>query len=203
MVRIKICGITNAADVRAAAAVGADAIGLVFYRKSPRVLDAARTQEILTALPPFITSVGLFVNADTAEVAATLQWCPLDVLQFHGDESPSFCRNFGRPYIKVLRVTAAQDLRPVVDAYHDAQGLLLDCAAPGVWGGSGQSFDWWQLPDLGKPWILAGGLNAGNVAEAIAIAQPYAVDVSSGVELSPGRKDHDKMAQFVARVRSI
>ncbi|MEB8534884.1 phosphoribosylanthranilate isomerase [Acidithiobacillus ferriphilus] len=201
MVRIKICGITNAADARAAAAVGADAIGLVFYRKSPRALDAARTQDVLTALPPFITRVGLFVNADAAEVAATLQQYPLDVLQFHGDESPSFCRSFDRPYIKVVRVTAAQDLRPAVDAYHDAQGLLLDCAVPGVWGGSGQSFDWWRLSDLGKPWILAGGLNAGNVAEAIAIARPYAVDVSSGVEMSPGRKDHDKMAQFVARVR--
>ena len=134
MVRIKICGITNAEDARAAAAVGADAIGMVFYHKSPRALDAGRTQEVLTALPPFITRVGLFVNADAAEVTATLQQCPLDVLQFHGDESPSFCRKFDRPYIKVLRVTAAQDLRPVVDAYHDAQGLLLDCAAPGVWG---------------------------------------------------------------------
>ena len=201
MVRIKICGITNTEDARAAAAAGADAVGLVFYHSSPRALDAVRARKILAALPPFVTRVGLFVNAEAAEVASTLQQCPLDVLQFHGDESPSLCRGFGRPYIKVLRVTAAQDLRPAVDAYHDAQGLLLDCAAPGVWGGSGRSFDWWRLPDLGKSLILAGGLHAENVAEAIAIARPYAVDVSSGVELSPGRKDHDKMARFVARVR--
>ena len=202
MVRIKICGITNAEDARAAAAVGVDAVGLVFYRSSPRALDAVRARKILAALPPFVTCVGLFVNAEAAEVASTLHQCPLDVLQFHGHESPSFCRGFGRPYIKVLRVTAEQDLRPVVDAYHDAQGLLLDCAAPGAWGGSGRSFDWWRLPDLDKPLILAGGLHAENVAEAIAIARPYAVDVSSGVELSPGRKDHDKMTRFATRVRA-
>ena len=201
MVRIKICGITNVEDARAAASIGADAVGVVFYDKSPRAVNPVRAQEILTALPPFVTRVGLFVNAPAATVIATTQQCFLDVLQFHGEETPAFCRDFGRPYIKVLRVTAAVDLQPLVEAYHDAQGLLLDCASPGVWGGSGRSFDWWRLPELGKAWILAGGLDAENVAGAIAIAQPYAVDVSSGVERSPGRKDHDKMARFMAQVR--
>jgi phosphoribosylanthranilate isomerase len=150
-----------------------------------------------------VSSVGLFVNADPASIESVLDDCPLDTLQFHGDETPDFCRRFGRPYLKVLRVSGEEDLRRPVDDYFDAQGLLLDCAVAGHWGGSGQSFAWWKLPDLGKPLILAGGLRADNVQEAIRVACPYAVDVSSGVEQSPGIKDHDKMVQFMAQLQGF
>ncbi|MBU2739355.1 phosphoribosylanthranilate isomerase [Acidithiobacillus concretivorus] len=203
MIRAKICGITHVDDAVAAARVGADAVGLVFYEKSPRAVSVSRAREILQALPPFVSSVGLFVNADPATIERVLDGCPLDTLQFHGDEPPDFCRRFGRPYLKVLRVSGEEDLRRPVDDYFDAQGLLLDCAVAGHWGGSGQSFAWWKLPDLGKPLILAGGLRADNVQEAIRVACPYAVDVSSGVEQSPGIKDHDKMGQFMAQLQGF
>ncbi|PKY10494.1 N-(5'-phosphoribosyl)anthranilate isomerase [Acidithiobacillus marinus] len=203
MVRVKICGLTQADDVRAAARAGADAIGLVFYEKSPRAVSITQARKMLQALPPFVSSVGLFVNADPARVEQVLEHCPLDILQFHGDETPEFCRRFGRSYLKVLRVTGETDLRHPLDDYHDAQGLLLDCAVPGQWGGSGQRFAWWRLPELDKPLILAGGLQADNVQEAVRIAQPYGVDVSSGVERSPGSKDHDKMAEFMARLQGL
>ncbi|WP_414039503.1 phosphoribosylanthranilate isomerase [Acidithiobacillus sp. M4-SHS-6] len=203
MVRVKICGITQVDDAKAAARLGADAIGLVFYEKSPRAVTISQAQMMLQALPPFVSSVGLFVNADPAHVEQVLEHCPLDILQFHGDESPEFCRRFGRPYLKVLRVSGETDLRRPVDDYADAQGLLLDCAVPGQWGGSGRSFAWWALPELGKPLILAGGLHADNIREAVRVAQPYGVDVSSGVERSPGSKDHDKMAEFMARLQGL
>ena len=203
MVRSKICGITHAEDAKAAARAGADAIGLVFYEKSTRCVKIAQAQQILQVVPPFVGVVGLFVNADPAAIHAVLEACALDILQFHGDETPAFCRSFGRPYLKALRVTGNEDLRAPVDAYYDAQGLLLDCAVPGHWGGTGQSFPWWCLPDVGKPLILAGGLRPDNVQEAVQIAQPYAVDVSSGVEQSPGIKDHDKMLQFVALLKGF
>ena len=203
MVRVKICGLTQVEDVRAAARAGADAIGLVFYEKSPRVVSIDQARKMLQALPPFVSSVGLFVNADPARVEQVLENCPLDILQFHGDETPEFCRRFGRPYLKVLRVSGETDLRRPLDDYGDAQGLLLDCAVPGQWGGSGQRFAWWRLPELGKPLILAGGLQAENVQEAVRIAQPYGVDVSSGVERSPGCKDHGRMAEFIARLQGL
>ena len=203
MIRAKICGITHVGDALAAARVGADAIGLVFYEKSPRAVSVSQAREILQALPPFVSSVGLFVNADPAGIERVLDDCPLDTLQFHGDETPDFCRRFGRPYLKALRVSGEEDLRRPVDDYFDAQGLLLDCAVAGHWGGSGQSFVWWKLPDLGKPLILAGGLRADNVQEAIRVACPYAVDVSSGVEQSPGIKDHDRMVQFMAQLQGF
>ncbi len=203
MVRAKICGITNADDARAAARAGAHAIGLVFYDKSPRAVSISQAKNIVQALPPFVSVVGLFVNASSATVATVLENCALDVLQFHGDETPEFCRGFTRPYLKVIRVKGKEDLRRPVDDYFDAQGLLLDCAVSGQWGGSGQSFAWWKLPDLGKSLILAGGLNADNVRTAIDMAHPYAVDVSSGVERSPGIKDHDKMVRFMAQLQGL
>ncbi|MHB1530595.1 phosphoribosylanthranilate isomerase [Acidithiobacillus sp.] len=202
MVRIKICGITTIDDALAAAEAGTDAIGLVFYPPSPRAVAVEVAAAIMAALPPFVTSVGLFVNAQRSWVEAVLQSCPLDLLQFHGDEAAADCSGFGRPYIKVVRVTGEEDLRPQLRAHPSARGFLLDRAAPQLWGGSGETFSWWPLPKLDKPLILAGGLSPDNVAEAIAITRPYAVDVSSGVEASPGRKDHGKMRDFVARARA-
>lgn len=202
MVRIKICGITMMDDALAAAEAGADAIGLVFYPPSPRAIGVEAAAAILAALPPFVSTVGLFVNAQRSWVEKVLQSCPLDLLQFHGDEIAANCSGFGRPYIKALRVLGEEDLRPRLRAHPDARGFLLDRAVPQLWGGSGETFSWWRLPALDKPLILAGGLSPDNVAEAIAITRPYAVDVSSGVEASPGRKDHGKMRDFVARVRA-
>jgi phosphoribosylanthranilate isomerase len=189
-------------DALAAAEAGADAIGLVFYPPSPRAIGVAAAAGILAALPPFVSTVGLFVNAQRSWVEEVLQSCPLDFLQFHGDETAADCSGFGRPYIKALRVLGEEDLRPKLRTHPDARGFLLDRAAPRLWGGSGESFSWWPLPTLDKPLILAGGLSPDNVAEAIAVTRPYAVDVSSGVEASPGRKDHGKMRDFVARVRA-
>ncbi|MDD3760515.1 MAG: phosphoribosylanthranilate isomerase [Acidithiobacillus sp.] len=202
-VRVKICGITTPDDARLAAAVGADAIGLVFYPPSPRNVTIVTAQQILAAVPPFVTRVGLFVNPQRAWVEEVLAACALDMLQFHGDEEPEFCVGFQRPYLKVLRVSGQCDLRPWRDRYSTAQGLLLDKRDTQVFGGSGRSFTWWRLPqDLGMPLILAGGLQPDNVATAIDLARPYAVDVSSGVEISPGRKDRGKMEGFIAQARA-
>ncbi len=202
MLRVKICGICSPADARAVAASGADAMGLVFFPESPRNVTPERAGEILDELPPFVTRVGLFVNPEPDQVEAVLKKCALDVLQFHGDESPELCRSFGRPYLKVVRVAGAVDLRPWQEHFADAQGLLVDRADAQVYGGSGRPFSWWPFPkDSAMPLILAGGLHAGNVVQAVRIARPYAVDVSSGVEISPGCKDHGKMAEFVVRAR--
>jgi phosphoribosylanthranilate isomerase len=201
MVRVKICGITSVEDALAAAAAGADAIGLVFYPPSPRNVGVATAREILAALPPFVSRVGLFVNPEAVWVDQVLARCPLDVLQFHGDEPADFCASFSRPYLKALRLCGPCDLRPWQEQYASAQGLLLDKRDERVFGGSGQSFTWWHLPQESPALILAGGLTAENVATAVAIAQPYAVDVSSGVEISPGRKDRGKMERFVAQAR--
>ena len=204
VVRSKICGITRIEDARLAVAAGADAIGLVFYAPSPRAVTVAQAREILAALPPFVTSVGLFVNAPRAEIEAVLREVPLDLLQFHGDETPQDCRDFGRPYIKALRVRPEDDINACCAHYADAAGILLDTFVPGVPGGTGERFDWSLVPaDAPLPLILAGGLDAGNVAEAIAQVRPYAVDVSGGVEASKGIKDATKVQSFVAAVRGI
>ncbi len=202
MLRVKICGIVSPADARAVAASGADALGLVFFPKSPRNVTPERAEEILDAVPPFVTRVGLFVNPEPGEVEAVLEKCALDVLQFHGDESPDLCRRFGRPYLKAVRVSGPTDLRPWQEHFADAQGLLVDRADAQVYGGSGRPFSWWPFPrDFATPLILAGGLHPGNVAEAVQIVRPYAVDVSSGVETFPGCKNPEKMAEFVVRAR--
>ncbi|MEB0207270.1 phosphoribosylanthranilate isomerase [Pseudomonas sp. CCC3.1] len=202
-VRSKICGITRIDDALAAVAAGADAIGFVFYAKSPRAVTAQQARAIIAALPPFVTTVGLFVNASACELNETLDAVPLDLLQFHGDETQEQCEGYHRPYIKALRVKAGDDIAAACNAYASASGILLDTYVEGVPGGTGLAFDWSLIPEgLSKPIILAGGLCAENVTQAIAQVRPYAVDVSGGVEKSKGIKDHDKIRAFMQAVRA-
>ena len=202
--RVKICGITRVQDALAAATCGADALGLVFYDKSPRYVTLQQAAQLATAMPPFITVVGLFVNASAQAVRGILQHVPLDLLQFHGEEEPDFCAQFGRPYLKAIRVKAGVDLLQCAARYKGAQGLLLDAHVEGTHGGTGASFDWTMIPpDLPLPVILSGGLHAGNVAQAIKQVRPYAVDVSSGVETGKGIKDATKVAAFINEVKQI
>ncbi|AAY36711.1 MULTISPECIES: phosphoribosylanthranilate isomerase [Pseudomonas] len=200
-VRSKICGITRIEDALAAAEAGADAIGLVFYPKSPRAVTVLQARAIIAALPPFITTVGLFVNASRCELNETLDAVALDMLQFHGDETPEECDGYHRPYVKALRVKAGDDIAGVCRTYRNARGVLLDTYVEGVPGGTGETFDWALIPDdLDKPVILAGGLTSANVAQAIAQVRPYAVDVSGGVEKSKGIKDREKILAFMSAV---
>ncbi|AKF45137.1 phosphoribosylanthranilate isomerase [Pseudomonas fragariae (ex Marin et al. 2024)] len=200
-VRSKICGITRIEDALAAAEAGADAIGLVFYPKSPRAVTVLQARAIIAALPPFITTVGLFVNASRCELNETLDAVALDMLQFHGDETPEECDGYHRPYVKALRVKAGDDIAGVCRTYRNARGVLLDTYVEGVPGGTGETFDWALIPDdLDKPVILAGGLTSANVAQAIAQIRPYAVDVSGGVEKSKGIKDREKILAFMSAV---
>ena len=201
--RIKICGLTRLEDLQVAIEAGADAIGLVFYPPSPRYVELAKAAELARAVPPFVTIVGLFVNATACELNETLDAVPLDLLQFHGDETPEQCEGYHRPWIKALRVKAGDDIAAACKAYARASGILLDTYVEGVPGGTGQAFDWSLIPQgLSKPIILAGGLSAGNVAQAIAQVRPYAVDVSGGVEKSKGIKDHDRIRAFMQAVRA-
>lgn len=201
-IRVKICGITRVEDALAAAAAGADAIGLVFYARSPRAVDVEQARAIIAALPPFVTTVGLFVDMARTELERLLASVPLDLLQFHGDESPEHCEGFNRPYIKALRVKAGDDIAARVDRYPGASGILLDTYVEGVPGGTGAAFDWSLVPQaLSKPVILAGGLHSDNVASAVARVRPYAVDVSGGVEASKGIKDAEKIGAFIRAAR--
>lgn len=201
-VRVKICGITRVEDALAAAAAGADAIGLVFYANSPRAVGIEQAQAIIAALPPFVTTVGLFVDIQRDELQRILASVPLDLLQFHGDESVEQCEGFGRPYIKALRVKAGDDIIAEVSRYPGASGILLDTYVEGVPGGTGKAFDWSLVPEkLSKPVILAGGLRPDNVAEAVRQVRPYAVDVSGGVEAGKGIKDAERVAAFIRAVR--
>jgi len=203
MTRVKICGITRVEDMLAAAQYGADAIGLVFYPGSPRHVSISQAAMIMRALPPFITSVGLFVNAEAQAINAILQDLPLALLQFHGEEPASFCRQFKRPYLKAVRVKPSLDLLQYAADYPDAQGLLLDTYVDGIAGGTGQTFDWDLIPaGLPLPVILSGGLTPDNVAAAIKHVQPWAVDVSSGVEAAKGIKDAAKIAAFMRGVKN-
>ena len=200
---VKICGITRPEDALAAARAGAHAIGLVFYAKSPRHVTPARAAEIIRVLPPFVTTVGLFVNATAEEVRAALAEAPVGLLQFHGDETPEFCRQFKRPYVKAVRVKAGVDLLQYAQDYHDAKALLLDAYVEGLHGGSGAAFDWSLIPrGLPLPVILSGGLTPENVTEAVRRVKPSAVDVSSGVESAKGIKDTQKVAAFIKGVRN-
>ncbi|MFA7944539.1 phosphoribosylanthranilate isomerase [Pseudomonas brenneri] len=202
-VRSKICGITRMEDALAAVEAGADAIGFVFYAKSPRAVTVQQARAIIAGLPPFVTTVGLFVNASACELNETLDAVPLDLLQFHGDESPEECAGYHRPYIKALRVKAGDDIAASCAAYAGASGILLDAYVEGIPGGTGEAFDWSLIPQgLSKPIILAGGLSADNVAQAIAQVRPYAVDVSGGVEQGKGIKDSGKIRAFMQAVRS-
>ena len=200
--RIKICGLTRLEDVRVAVEGGADAIGLVFYPPSPRFVDLAKAAELARTVPPFITIVGLFVNADPVVVRETLAAVPIHLLQFHGDEDEAYCCQFDRPYMKAARVRPGMDLVQYAADFPSAQAILLDAFVDGF-GGGGKVFDWSLIPPaLGKPLVLSGGLDAGNVGEAVARVQPAAVDVSSGVEAAKGIKDAGKIRAFCAAVRS-
>jgi phosphoribosylanthranilate isomerase len=200
---VKICGITRPEDALAAARAGAQAIGLVFYAKSPRYVTPARAAEIIRVLPPFVTTVGLFVDSTAEEVRAALAAAPVGLLQFHGDETPEFCRQFKRPYVKAVRVKAGVDLLQYAQDYHDAKALLLDAYVEGLHGGSGAAFDWSLIPrGLPLPVILSGGLTPENVTEAVRRVKPSAVDVSSGVESAKGIKDAQKIAAFIKGVRN-
>ena len=198
---VKICGISRVDDALAAARLGAHALGFVFYANSPRHVAPSRVAEIIAVLPPFVTTVGLFVNPDAGEVERVLAQVPLDLLQFHGEETPEFCARFGVPYIKAARVRAGLDLLQYARDYGAARGLLLDAFSDGVHGGTGTVFDWSLIPlELPRPVILSGGLAPDNVAEAIRRVRPWAVDVSSGVEARPGIKDPLKIAAFMKEV---
>lgn len=201
--RVKICGITRSQDALAAARAGADAIGLVFAPESPRRVTLAQAVAIAQALPPFVSTVALFVNAERAEVEAVLEGLRPDLLQFHGDETPEYCASFGVPYIKAVRIRPGLDLLQFEAAHGGARGLLLDAYHPQRHGGTGERFDWNLIPaGLTKPVILAGGLTPDNVAEAIRSVRPWAVDVSSGVEASPGIKDRAAIGRFIQEVRN-
>ncbi len=201
--RVKICGITRVEDGLAAAHFGADAIGLVFYAPSPRHVTVEQARVISRALPPFVTRVGLFVDATADEVYATIEAVGLEVLQFHGNEPAESCDAFARPYIKAVRMVAGVDLHAQQSNYPGAAALLLDAHVEHAPGGSGELFDWGRVPrDLEKPVILAGGLTPANVHDAIMQIRPFAVDVSSGVEKAPGIKDESKISEFMCAVRA-
>jgi len=197
--RVKICGFTRVEDVQTACALGVDAIGFVFYEPSPRAVTIEQARAALAYVPPFVSVVALFVNPTIDEVQAVLQALPaVSLLQFHGDESPEFCRQFGRAYIKAIPMREDVDLQQQAERFSDALGLLVDTYKPNVPGGSGESFDWHRVPrNLSKPIILAGGLTAGNVEKAITQVKPFAVDVSGGVEATKGIKDAQKMLLFI------
>ena len=202
--RVKICGITTADDARAAAAAGADAIGMLFWRQSERSVDPEGARAVATALPPFVSRVGVFVDPEPALVEAVLAAARLDLLQFHGAESEAACMRYGVPYMKAVSMRSGLDLEAFAAGYRGAQALLLDAYHPALPGGSGETFDWDLIPSgLGKPLVLAGGLHAGNVAEAIRRVRPHAVDVSGGVESRRGVKDAEKMRAFVKEVRRV
>lgn len=199
--RIKICGITRVEDARAAVELGADALGLVFYAPSPRNVSLEQAAAIARVIPPFITLVGLFVNAETRTIEQTLAAVPLQLLQFHGEEAAVDCNRFSRPYIKAARVRAGLDLVEYARGFPDARGLLLDAHVEG-YGGGGKTFDWALIPpELPLPIILSGGLNPANITEAVRRVRPWAVDVSSGVESAKGIKDARQIAEFIAGVK--
>lgn len=202
--RVKFCGITRPADARSAARLGVDAIGLVFYPPSPRAVQIEQARAIVAALPPFVSVVGLFVNAEPRAIREVLAAVPLHLLQFHGEETCSDCERYGVPYIKAVRMREGVDLQACAARYAGAAGLLVDAWRPDRWGGSGQTFEWSLIPSgIAKPLILAGGLTPANVADALRVVAPYGVDVSGGIESSGGVKDPVKMAAFVHEVNSV
>lgn len=201
-IRTKICGLTSVEDVQLALEAGADAIGLVFYPPSSRFVTAEQAAGLARAAGPFVTVTGLFVDASREEILAILDKVPLQLLQFHGNESAEFCESFQRPYIKALRMRPDMDVSAEIARYPSALAVLLDAWRPGVPGGTGEVFDWHRIPEnTGKPLILAGGLTPDNVALAAQVPGLYAVDVSGGVEQSPGRKDAEKIRLFINNAR--
>ena len=203
-IRTKICGITRPEDAAAAARLGADAVGLVFYPQSKRAVTPAQAAHIVAALPPFVSAVALFVNESADNIRAVLRQVPIDTIQFHGDEDDAFCRQFARPYLKAVRVRHAEDIRTASSRFPNARAILFDAYHPQAYGGTGQSFDWTLLARYtGKPWILAGGLTPENAAEAVRISGAAAVDVSGGVESAAGIKDAAKIAAFLRSVEAV
>ncbi len=201
--RIKICGITRVEDGLAAVRAGADAIGLVFHAPSPRAVTPAQARVIVDALPPFVTTVGLFVNAEAVFVREVLAAVPLQLLQFHGDETPQFCSGFDRSFLKAVRVRPGVDLLQCAQDFDKASGLLLDAYVEGLRGGTGATFDWSLIPrQLPLPVVLSGGLDSCNVEAAVRAVRPWAVDVSSGVESAKGIKDAEKIKRFINGVRN-
>ncbi len=199
--RIKICGLTREADVDAAVEAGADAIGFVLYPPSPRYVTPQRAAELAKRIPPFVDVVGLFVNEAPGVVRAACDALPINILQFHGDEDGDYCRQFSRPWLRAARVRPGLDLVEFARSFPDARGLLLDAFVEG-YGGGGHVFDWTLIPPaLPGYLVLSGGLTADHVGDAIRRVRPVAVDVSSGVEVGKGIKDHAKIAAFVAAVR--
>jgi len=200
--RTKICGITRVEDAQAAAAHGADAIGLIFYRPSPRYVTPEQARKIVEAAPPFVSTVAVFVNPAGEEVEDVIRESGVKLLQFHGDEAPEFCSGFSRPYIKAARLRPGLDLIKYLSPHAGAKAWMLDAYHEDLWGGTGGVFDWSLVPrDAAKPVILSGGLTADNVGNAIRRVRPYAVDVSTGVEASKGIKDAAKIAAFIGAVR--
>jgi phosphoribosylanthranilate isomerase len=200
--RVKICGVTREADIAAAVAAGADALGFVFHAPSPRAVSVETAAGLAARVPAFVTTVGLFVDADPALIEEAARRVGLGLLQFHGHEAPQACAGFGRPWIKAIAMREGIDVEAVAAAYHGAAALLLDTYDPALAGGTGRRFDWERVPaTLAPRLVLAGGLSAGNVADAIALVRPYAVDVSGGVERAKGIKDHRKINDFMQGVR--
>ncbi|MDX2423686.1 MAG: phosphoribosylanthranilate isomerase [Amphritea sp.] len=199
--RVKICGITRLEDALNAVEAGADALGFVFYPPSPRYVEPAVAEAIIQQLPPFVTTVALFVNEADAQVKMIMDQTGIDLLQFHGDESPAFCQQFDQPYFKAVRMSADIDVTAESKRFASAKAILLDAYRAGVPGGTGEAFDWDRIPsDLELPLILAGGLDQSNVAKAICQVKPYAVDVSGGVEMAKGLKDCSKIISFMNEV---
>lgn len=198
--RVKICGITRRQDAEFAIKMGADALGLVFYPASPRAVSIAQAKEITQQLSPFVSVVGLFVDAKAEEIKQCLEALPIDLLQFHGNETAHYCEQFDKPYLKAVRMRENVDLVDMVNHYSSSAAILLDSYQPGTPGGTGQTFDWSLVGDIDKPLILAGGLTVENVAMAIKQLQPYAVDVSGGVEQSKGIKNEQKISAFMQEV---
>jgi len=205
--RIKICGITRVEDAVAALQLGVDAVGLVFYKKSPRSIELKQASDIASAVGPFVTVTALFVNPQAQEVERVLEQVPVSLLQFHGEEQAEFCRQFSRPWMKALRIQSSTNVLDMVKEYQTADALLFDTYQAGIAGGTGECFDWnlvarKNLPHgFNKPVVLAGGLNAGNIKKAIEVVEPYGVDVSGGVESVVGIKDRSKIQSFIQAVR--
>lgn len=202
--RVKICGLTSIDDAKAAVDAGADAIGLMFYKPSPRYVPLSMAEQIIAKVGPFVTTTAVLVDMPAEEIKELLKRLPVQLLQFHGNEPASFCEQFERPYIKAIRMKPDLDVIAEMQQYSSAQGVLLDAYQPGVPGGTGESFDWDRVPQSSdKPIILAGGLKPDNVETAVKQVLPYAVDVSGGVESSPGKKDANKIQQFIKNVHAL
>jgi phosphoribosylanthranilate isomerase len=202
MTRVKFCGFTHQDDVAQAVALGADALGFVFYGPSSRYVSPEHAQTLTRSVPAFVTRVGLFVNEEAETVQRIFEIAGLNLIQYHGEESPEFCDAIGLPYIKAFRVRKGMDLRTEMDRYPNASGFLLDAYVKGQPGGTGEGFDWELIPQSHAPIILAGGLTPDNAKDAIDQVAPWALDVSGGIETKPGRKDPDKMARFMNACRN-